>query len=172
VLVDGGFPFPREPDANVEEIIDAVVGPSLRRLDMEFGTRDAHLDYWKTHPALVDHWDDSMEPALGHELEAHRGGYRVRANPEAIDVAAREITIGREANEASAHLEVPSHLIVVERGTMDQPGGMIPLELAEDAAASSELTMQFLAGVNHYTLLLGRGAPSVAAAIAPGWLPS
>ena len=172
VLVDGGFPFPRAPDVDVEEIIDAVVGPSLRRLDMEFGSKDAYFDYWKAHPAFVEHWEDSMEHALGHELEAHRSGFRVKANRGAIEVAAREITIGREANEASAHLAVPSHLIVVERGTMDQPGGMIPLEVAEDAAANSELTMEFLAGVNHYTLVLGRGASSVAAAIAQGWLPS
>jgi len=173
VLVDGGFPLPRDPDADVEEIIDAVVGPSLRRLDREFATRDAYLDYWRAHPAFVDHWEDSMEAPLGHELEAHRNGFRVRANRGAIEMAAREITVGREANEASAHLEVASHLIVVERGTTDQPGGMIPLEVAEEAAAAnSELTMQFLADVNHYTLLLGRGAHSVAAAIAPGWLPS
>jgi hypothetical protein len=66
-------------------------------------------------------------------------------------------------------VEVPSHLIVVERGTADQLGGMIPRKAAEAAAnANPQLTMEYLPGLNHYTLVLGSGAPLVAAAIAPG----
>jgi hypothetical protein len=61
---------------------------------------------------------------------------------------------------------VPTELIVVERGTLDQPGGMIPLETAQAAAgANPQLKITFVADVNHYTLVLGKGAPVVAAAI-------
>lgn len=169
VLVDGGFPFPRDPDVDAEEVIEAVVGPSLRRLDLEFESEDAYFEYWKGHPAFERHWDDSMRPALGHELESTGGGLKVRANPEAIQVTAREITIDEEANEAGGRLAVRTHLIVVERGTMDQPGGMIPLQVAKEAAAANpQLTMQYLPGLNHYTLVLGQGAPAVALAIASG----
>lgn len=168
VLVDGGFPLPLHPEADVEQIIDAVVGPSLRRLEMVFDTEESYFDHWRAHPAFEKHWDDSMKPALGHELESHGSSFRARANAEAIQVAAMEITVGEEANQAGGRLQVPSHLIVVERGTLDQPGGMIPLETAEKAAtANPELTMQYLPGVNHYTLVLGDGAPAVASAVAP-----
>lgn len=167
VLIDGGFPLPRDPGADAEQVIDAVVGPSLRRLEMEFESEEAYYDNWRAHPAFENNWDDAMKLALGHELEGHGSGFRVRANPEAIHVAAQEITIGEAANEAGARLKVPSHLIFVERGTLDQPGGMIPLQVAENAAtANPELTMQYLPGINHYTLVLGNGAPSVASAIA------
>ena len=78
-----------------------------------------------------------------------------------------EIIVGEEANTAAEKLEVPTHLIVVERGTTDQLGGMIPLDVAKDAAKANRLlTMQYLPDVNHYTLLLGKGAPVVASAIA------
>lgn len=167
VLVDGGLTLPRAPGADADAIIEAVVGPSLARLGLEFDTEEAFFDYWKAHPALAEHWDDDMRPALGHELEPANGRFRVRANPEAIQVAAREITVGETANEAVARLEIPAHLIVVEKGTADQPPGMIPLQVAEEAtAANPALTLEYLPGVNHYTLALGAGAPAVAAAIA------
>jgi lipase len=167
LLVDGGLPLPREPDADVEEIIEAIVGPSLRRLDLTFESEDDFFDYWKQHPALADHWDDSMRTALSHELAKANGGYRVRASAEAIDQTAREMTIGEEANTAITRLTVPTQLIVVERGTSDQPGGMIPLDAAQKTAETYDhVTMEYLPDVNHYTLLLGKGAPSVASAIA------
>lgn len=167
VLVDGGLPIPREPGQDPEEFIDAMVGPSLRRLDIQFESQDAFFDNWKAHPALESHWDDSMMRGLGHELVRVEDHFRVNANPEAIEVTAREITVGERANAAAAKLEVPTHLIVVERGTTDQPGGMIPLDVAKQAARSNRaLTMQYLPDINHYTLVLGKGAPMVASAIA------
>jgi pimeloyl-ACP methyl ester carboxylesterase len=168
VLVDGGFPMPRDQHQEPELFIDAMVGPSLHRLEMEFETEEAFFDYWRSHPALADHWKDSMKPGLGHELVAVNDHFEVRANPEAIEVSAREITVDEEANAAAAALAVPTHLIVVERGTTDQLGGMIPLDAAKEAAQTNGmLTMQYLPDINHYTLVLGEGAPFVASAIAP-----
>jgi pimeloyl-ACP methyl ester carboxylesterase len=167
VLVDGGFPLPVDEGADVEQIIDAVVGPSLARLELTFDSTEAFFDYWKRHPALEKHWDELMKPALAHELAEDNGSFVVRANAEAIQMSAREITVGEEANDAAAGLEVRTHLIVVERGTADQPGGMTPLHLAEEASRNiPDLTMEYLPGINHYTLVLGAGAPAVASAIA------
>lgn len=170
VLIDGGLPIPRDPGQDPETFIDEMVGPSLRRLEIEFESDETFFDYWKAHPALERHWDDSMKAGLGHELLEERDHLRVRANPEAIEVTARELTAGEEANTAAARLEVPTHLIVVERGTTDRLGGMIPLDVAEEATRANRLlTMQFLPDVNHYTLILGEGASVVASAIAgPG----
>ncbi len=167
ILVDGGLPMPRDPHAEPQEIIDAIVGPSLRRLEMGFDSERAFFDHWKSHPAFEKYWDDSMREALGHELVPVGDGFEVIANPTAIEIGAREITVGTEANRAAAALEVPTHVIVVERGALDQPGGMIPRDVAEDLVASNpNLSMQYLPGVNHYTLVLGSGAASVASAIA------
>lgn len=167
VLVDGGFPVPSAAGSTADEIIDAMVGPSLRRLEVEFDDPEAFFAYWRDHPALANYWNEAMRIALGHELVERGGRYVVMANPEAIRVGAEEITLGVRPNEAGAMLEVPTHLIVVGRGTLDQPGGMIPLPVAQRAAAElNSLTMEYLADLNHYTLVLGAGAPAVAAAIA------
>ncbi len=168
LMIDGGFPIPNPPDADPDDVIRAVVGPSLARLERDFADKESFFDYWKAHPALERHWDDGMRPALEFELTESNGGHRVRVNPEAIEVNAREITVDPELSSAGERVTTRAHLIVVERGTADQPGGMIPLRTAETAAgAMADLTMQYLPGVNHYTLILGRGAPAVASAIAP-----
>ncbi len=166
LLVDGGLPIPRDDETDPEELIEAMVGPSLRRLETKFESEESFFETWKTHPAFESHWDDSMKVSLGHELVPDGDHFVVRSNPEAIRVGAKELVIGEEANTAAGQLAVPSHLIVVERGTMDQPGGMIPLDVAEQTAGSNPtLTMEYLPGMNHYTLLLGSGATAVASAI-------
>lgn len=168
VLVDGGLPIPFDPDTDPDDVIEAVVGPSLSRLRMEFSAEDEFFDYWKAHPALQRHWDEGMKQALAYELSTVDGGFEVMANPEAITVAARQITVDPETNAAAATVEMPAHLLVVEKGTADEDGGMIPLATAKEAATTnSNLTMEYLPGLNHYTLLLGAGAGAVASAINP-----
>lgn len=169
VLIDGGLALPNDPALDPDDIITAVVGPSLARLNLVFDDQEAFFDYWKAHPALERHWDDSMRPALGYELARTRDGYSVVASPEAITEAARQITVDPETRNAAATVGVPSHLIVVERGTADQEGGMIPLATARAAVATNpNMTMEYLVGLNHYTLILGSGAPAVASAVADG----
>ena len=166
LMIDGGFPIPNPPDVEPDDIIQAVVGPSLARLEIDFADEESFFDYWKAHPALANHWDDGMRSALEFELTQADGGHRVRVNPDAIKVNAREITVDPVTRTAGERVTVPAHLIVVERGTADQPGGMIPLRTAETAAkAMPNLTMEYLPGVNHYTVVLGAGAPAVASAI-------
>lgn len=166
ILVDGGFPIPADPEAKAEEIIEAVAGPSLARVNRTFPDRESFFSYWKAHPALERHWDDGMRPLLGYELIESDGGFRVRISPEALRVNARAITVDPDTRDAGAHVKIPTLLIVVERGTSDQPGGMIPLETAEEAAAGMpNLSMEYLPDLNHYTLVLGKGAAAVATAI-------
>ena len=169
VLVDGGLPIPSDPAADADDVIEAAVGPSLARLGMEFESEDAFFDYWRAHPALERHWDDTMKDLLSYELTPVDGVFRVLANPEAIRVGARQITVDPDTRAAAEDVAVSTHLIVVEKGTADQDGGMIPLDSARAVAeANPHVTMEYLEGLNHYTLVLGSGAPTVASAIASG----
>jgi len=169
LLIDGGLALPTHPSGDPDQAIEAVVGPSLARLNTTFSSREAFYDYWKAHPALERYWDDSMRDALDFELVETGDGFVVRANAEAIRTSAREITVDPTTNEAGTRVTAPSMLIVVERGTADQPGGMMPLATAEAASRDKpNLELVYLEDLNHYTLILGRGAPQVAAAIFPG----
>lgn len=166
VLVDGGLGMPLDSSRDPDEVIDAIVGPSLARLEMVFADEDDYVSNWKAHPALADHWDDAMTPVLVHELSAVEGGLAVAMNPDAIRVGARGITVDPDTRAIGAQIGVPTTLLVVERGTADQEGGMIPLAKARSTAEeNSSIEVTYLEGLNHYTLMLGDGASSVAAAI-------
>lgn len=166
VLADGGLALPNDPSLDPDVIIEAVVGPSLARLNATFEDEEAFFDYWKAHPALQRHWHDSMRPALRYELSENGNVHSVVANPDAIRESARQITVDPETRDIAARVTVPTHLIVVERGTADEEGGMTPLATAEAAAeANPNITVEYLEGLNHYTLVLGEGAKAVADAI-------
>jgi lipase len=166
VLIDGGLPLSDEPTADADEVIAAVVGPALARLGRVFADEEEFFDYWRAHPALERHWEEAMRPALDFELTAADGGFVVGINPEAVRESAREITVDPTTNRAGAGVTASTHLIIVERGTADQLGGMIPKEAAETvAAATPHMSLEYLHGLNHYTLVLGAGAATVAAAI-------
>lgn len=166
LLVDGGLALPLDPTIDADDHIQAMVGPSLARLGIEFESKNAFIEYWKKHPALDGYWEDSIADALTHELIERKDHFAVSINPQAVTVGARQITVDPETHNAGADLDVPAQVIVADRGTADQKGGMVPLETARRAVAENpKLSMQFVEDVNHYTLLLGKGAPRVAAAI-------
>jgi pimeloyl-ACP methyl ester carboxylesterase len=166
VLVDGGLPLPGDPGADADQVIEAMVGPALARLGRVFASEEDFFDYWQAHPALERHWDEAMRPALGFELVAAPEGFTVGLNPDAVRESAREITVDPATNGAGARVTANTYLIVVERGTADQLGGMVPREVAEATAADTpHMRVEYLPGINHYTLVLGAGAPAVAAAI-------
>lgn len=169
VLLDGGLSGPSEPESDPDAIIAAMVGPSLARLDISFDDEEAFFDYWKSHPALAAHWEEEMRAALDHELLPAPAGMRVSVSPVAVRQAAHQITVDPETKDAGAEVTVPTLLIVVERGTADQPGGMTSLQTAEAAAARNpNLTIRYLEDLNHYTLVLGNGARKVADTISGG----
>lgn len=169
ILVDGGFPIPNPDGVDADEMVEAVVGPALARLGVVFASRQDFYDHWRSHPALAGHWDERMEGYLDFELTPGGGGHMVRINPEAVEVGAREMTVDPRTNDAGARVSVPTHVLVVERGTADQEGGMIPVNTVADALSkNTSISMEYLPGLNHYTLVLGLGAPAVAAAITSG----
>lgn len=167
ILVDGGLEVPSPPDMKPDEIIDAVVGPALARLELVFDDREAFVTYWQSHPALRNYWTDDMAGCLDLELQADGDSFRAHINAQATNIGGRDITVRPELSTAVFRQTTPIHILVVERGTSDQDGGMIPLESAKEAANQPNITFEFVEDVNHYTLMLGKGAPAVAAAINP-----
>ena len=68
VLIDGGVPFPGgdqmpDPDADIEALVLAVIGPALARLDMRFESVDAYVDFFRQHPAFQppNEWTETIE---------------------------------------------------------------------------------------------------------------
>ena len=169
VLVDGGFPIELDRDKETEEILNDVVGPSMARLEMSFASPDTYFEFWRQHPALEGRWPGDLESILAYELHQVDGAWRVRANREAILQGGADFALDPEANAAAANAPVPTTVITVDHGLMDEPGGFTPLDTVSEAAESnSNIEVHLLTGLNHYTLIFGSGASAVATLIAAG----
>jgi pimeloyl-ACP methyl ester carboxylesterase len=86
VLVDGGLPLDLGPLAAlpIEELLQAVLGPSVERLGMSFASVSAYLDFWRPHPALADAWSPYVERYLETDLYDDGGVLRPSARREAV----------------------------------------------------------------------------------------
>jgi pimeloyl-ACP methyl ester carboxylesterase len=167
VLVDGGLATERDPDLDAEEALSRAVEPSLARLDMEFEDRSAYFEWWQRHPSLSGRWRPELESVFVYDLHEVGGSWRVRANRDAIIVAGRGLIVDEEMRNVAREVEVPARLLVVDHGMLDQPGGFVPLDVARDAAAGKpHIEVSLHRELNHFTLMLGDGAPAVARAVA------
>jgi pimeloyl-ACP methyl ester carboxylesterase len=170
VLADGGLGFPVPPDVDIDAVLHAVVGPAMRKLDMEFADRAAYHAFWAGHPAFAE------LTGGGPDLVAYLDRDLVGTAPH-LRSACRAQTIREDAEDqlrapsvfAAIHeLTVPTRLLWAERGLRDEPTGLYAPELiAASGLAAQGVALHFVAGVNHYSLLLGeRGARIVAAHLA------
>lgn len=164
VLIDGGFPLPTPPGMDPDAVLAAVVGPALARLSMEFASEEAYFDFWRQHPALGPAWNVDVEAYLRYDLTGTPPHLRSRVSAEAVRTDGRELIV--DPPPALDQVGTPIHLLRAGRGLMDEPGGLIPAETATEAAARlPHLTVTHLPQLNHYTIVLGGGATTVAAAI-------
>ncbi len=168
VLVDGGLPLPVPADVDPDELLALTLGPALERLRQVWPDEDAYVEFFRAHPAMGPYWVPGVEAYARYDALAVDGGVTARAVEEAVRVSGRELlTRGDEIADAIAGLDIPADLIVAERGMFDQPGGLMPNALIDQAVASQPaLRLQRLADTNHYTVLFGdEAARAVAAAI-------
>ena len=167
LLIDGGLTAPLPPDVDPQAIVDAVLGPALARLRMTFASREAYHDWWRAHPAFAtsDVADHDLIAYADHDLAGDPPELRSSVPEAVVRADASELL---EIGKPALRLDVPAELLCAERGMVDDPNPLQPEALAHawaDAAPGSRRTAR-VAGVNHYTLVMGAtGAGAVAEAI-------
>ncbi len=167
LLVDGGLAAPLPDDVDPQAVVAAVLGPALARLKQRFATREAYFDWWRAHPAFAhaDVSDPDLVAYADHDLAGEPPELRSSVGEDVVSADAAEmLDLGKPAQR----LEVPAELVCAERGMIDDPNPIQPEALAQPwAAAAPELRRTArVAGVNHYSLVMGAtGAGVLAEAI-------
>jgi pimeloyl-ACP methyl ester carboxylesterase len=169
VLVDGGLPLDLGPLAAlpIEEVLQAVLGPSIDRLSMSFPSVPAYLDFWRPHPALAESWSPYVQRYLEADLYDDGGVLRPSARREAV-VSDTESDLREGVVEEA--LTVPKQPVLhlrAPRGVMDQVPPLYPEEsLRPWRARVPQLQTELVEDCNHFTILLGEsGARQVAAQV-------
>ncbi|AEW99125.1 alpha/beta hydrolase [Streptantibioticus cattleyicolor] len=164
VLVDGGLAFPAPAGLGTDELLEAVIGPAMRRLRMTFPDRDAYRDYWRVHPAFGGRWSPWTDAYLQRDLT----GAEPELTSSCVLDAVREDGAGvfgdPRVRSAIRELPHPARLLWAERGLLDEPQGLYDEErLATAALEPDRVATHRIPDTNHYTVLGGdAGARAVA----------
>jgi lipase len=169
VLLDAGLPLatPDDPD----EMMRTAVANAVMRLGITFPSAEAYVDAWRSHPAFAQAWNEDVEAYVAYDLIDNGSSVRCCASPAAVRADSAEMVLDEAARGALDRVPagIPVHVLRAERGLFDDDDApLIPAaELRAFAAAHPATRVDAIAGVNHYTLVMGDspGPDQVAAVI-------
>lgn len=167
VLVDGGLPLKGDPTLDPDESLRRTLGPAAERLSRVFASPEAYRAFWRAHPAFAD-WTPDLESYVDYDLVADDGRLHPATSYEAMAADSRDlVTPGNAAVLALRDLAVDATFLRAERGMVDDPGGLFPVDwVAEQVARQPRVRVEEVPGVNHYTITLSNsGAAAVAGAV-------
>jgi pimeloyl-ACP methyl ester carboxylesterase len=164
VLLDAGLPVPAPDDPDA---LDAAVANAVMRLAITFATADQYIQGWRAHPAFAHAWDEDVEAYARYDLVEDGGAVRCAASAAAVRTDTTEMVLDDETRTALDRVPAFAQLLRAERGLFDDDP-LIPADaLHAFAATHPSVRVEEVAGVNHYTLVMGHspGPARVAAAI-------
>jgi pimeloyl-ACP methyl ester carboxylesterase len=164
VMVDGGLALPGTSGLPVDDVLNAVLGPSIARLSMTFADADAYRDFWKQHPAVGGtYWSESIAQYVDYDLVGSPPECRSSVSIDAVRGDAIEQLTVPEVRDAIERVQCPVYLLFAPRGLLD--GDPLYSSDARDAVRSTwpdVVEERVVDDTNHYTIVLGSGAPAVA----------
>lgn len=162
ILVDGGLPLELPPGVDASQV-DALLGPALARLSMTFADRDEYREFWRAHPAFIIEPPVDLDGYADYDLAGTAPVLRPRPAVEAVRTDAREL-YGAPVVVASLAALDGAILLTAPRGLQDETPGLYPPAVIERYRTQLPgLTIEEVADVNHYTIVMGeRGAAAVA----------
>jgi lipase len=162
VLIDGALPLPLQPGADPDEVLEQVLGPALARLRMTFDSPEGYVAFWHSHPAFRD-WNEDIEAFARYDFD----GERSAVSEEAVRRDMTALLVDEPTRTAAARSRAPTRLLRAPRGLMDDDKVMVPDDALEAFVRERpDVRAELVADVNHYTIVMGAGAPRVAATIA------
>jgi lipase len=155
VLLDGGLPLPA-PLGELDDDLEDAAAPAIERMEERFASVDDYVASWRAHPAFRRAWNHDVDAYARYEA-AHDGGtVRCCVSEDAVLVDGVDLMADGLSRTPIACLEAPVHLVRAERGAFDDDNPAIPEQYLRGFAADHpHVTVEEVADVNHYTLLLG-----------------
>lgn len=167
-LLDGGWPRGRLPTVSLDPAMWAGLRKAINRLDRRFTTVDEYLEYWKPGVPASELPTEVLD-AYTYDLESTPGGFRVSVSRSAADEDARSAYWHSPTAWRLRRVQCP--VLLVRAGAGFAPG-TLPLFSAQNRdAVTAVLDVRrdlLLPAADHYSMLVGEHAASIAAAL--DWL--
>lgn len=157
ILLDAGLPQPRPKDQ--ELMLEAALANTVMRLSITFPSVDAYIEGWRGHPAFAHDWNDDIEAYARYDLREDGHAVRCVASAAAVKADSREMVLDDETRTALDRVRTHVHLLRAQRGLFDDADNPLitTRALHKFAAAHPQVQVEKVAGVNHYTLVMGDG---------------
>ena len=171
LAVDGGLSFPLPPGVDPDEVLEAVVGPAVRKLSMSFADAEAYLDFHRAHPAFVGNWSPQLTAYLGRDtLQLESGHVASTCVAEAIRADGKQVLMDASVRDAIKDLPCPAILLYAERGLLNERQGLYDTPRLEMARlVPDRVRTELVPGTNHYTIVgPGNGADTIARHLVQG----
>lgn len=168
VLVDGGLALPVPDHADLDAMLDTVLGPAMARLRMEFASPEDYRDFWRRHPAFAHRWNADLESYVDYDLDGPPGRLRSKVVEAAVRADGRDQFDVAAVWAAVAAIPEPVVLVRAPRGLADEPDPLLPEAVVDEAKRIQPGMRDVLVeDTNHYLIVLGdREAAVVAAEVA------
>jgi lipase len=165
LMVDGGLPLMNEipQGLTIEQLILAVIGPAMSRLDMTFESREAYREFWRKHPAISGSWSAYVERYLDYDLVGEPPNLRPTASKEAILRDTESQLLDDLVPRSLVAMHGPVRFLRAPRGILDDAPLYTEERLETWGSRIDRFTTTTIPDVNHYTILLSEhGAKAVA----------
>jgi len=166
VLVDAGLPVPLQEGTDPDELLEAILGPALARLRMTFASVEDYVAFWHAHPAFANGWNDDTEAYVRADLGGEPGDLHSVTSEAAVRLDSSSLLLDDQARTALERVHAPVTLLRAQRGLMNDDRVMIPDDLLAPLLADrGDIVAELVEDTNHYTIVMGSGAPRVVDAI-------
>jgi hypothetical protein len=81
VPVRGGVAFGVPVEADIDQVLERVIGPAMTRLRMTFASPAEYLGFWRVHPVLAAAWSPRIEAYALRDLAGDRSSNLLDAIP-------------------------------------------------------------------------------------------
>lgn len=164
VLVDGGLSLPVPPAADIDAMIEAVIGPAMARLSMTFPSRAAYREFWQAHPAFADSWSEDVENYVQYDLVGAEPELRSSCSRAAVHTDGADVLLDQQVIDA---IQAPTTEAVFRwatRGILDEPQGLYDEQRIDLVDLDPDrIRVAAVPGANHYSILLADAHASVVA---------
>lgn len=168
VAVDGGLGFPLPPGADPDAVLEAVVGPAVKKLSMTFADADVYLDFHRAHPSFVGNWSEPLTAYLVRDTLVLPDGQAVSSCIEdAIRADGRQVIVDSRMRTAINELTCPVEFLYAARGMLNEAQGLYDeSRLVLGGLDRDRVRVELVPDTNHYTVIgPGAGAQAVARAL-------
>jgi pimeloyl-ACP methyl ester carboxylesterase len=168
VAVDGGLGFPLPAEADPDTVLEAVVGPAVKKLSMTFEDEAAYLDFHRVHPAFVGNWSPELTAYLTRDALRRPDGRVVSSCIEtAIRADGKQVLLDEKIRTAINGLSRPVDFLYAARGLLNEDQALYDEHRLEIGGLDRErIRVTFVPDTNHYTVIApGVGAEAVTEAL-------